>query len=133
MLLIQITNHIKLILDAVALDRLPPRLDCWDCWPALVGNGTPGRELLWAVEGLDGAGMLGALLDELGIGMLALDWLLWLMELWQAISNNPVKPIKASLYNFIDSLIVRYQSLWSQTTINTIFYELEQKNRRRAV
>ncbi len=77
--------------------------------------------------------MLGALLDELGIGMLALDWLLWLMELWQAISNNPVKPIKASLYNFIDSLIVRYQSLWSQTTINTIFYELEQKNRRRAV
>ena len=77
--------------------------------------------------------MLGALLDELGIGMLALDWLLWLMELWQAISNNPVKPIKASLYNFIDSLIVRYQSLWSQTIINTIFYELEQKNRRRAV
>ena len=77
--------------------------------------------------------MLGALLDELGIGMLALDWLLWLMELWQAISNNPVKPIKASLYNFIDSLIVRYQSLWSQTIINTSFYELEQKNRRRAV
>ena len=77
--------------------------------------------------------MLGELLDELGIGMLALDWLLWLMELWQAISNNPVKPIKASLYNFIDSLIVRYQSLWSQTIINTIFYELEQKNRRRAV
>ena len=77
--------------------------------------------------------MLGALLDELGIGMLALDWLLWLMELWQAISNNPVKPIKASLYNFIDSLIVRYQSLWSQTIINTIFYKLEQKNRRRAV
>ena len=77
--------------------------------------------------------MLGALLDELGIGMLALDWLLWLMELWQAISNNPVKPIKASLYNFIDSLIVRYQSLWFQTIINTIFYELEQKNRRRAV
>ena len=77
--------------------------------------------------------MLGALLDELGIGMLALDWLLWLMELWQAISNNPVKPIKASLYNFVDSVIVRYQSLWSQTIINTTFYELEQKNRRRAV
>lgn len=77
--------------------------------------------------------MLGALLDELGIGMLALDWLLWLMEFWQATSNNPVKPIKASLYNFVDSVIVRYQSLWSQTIINTTFYELEQKNRRRAV
>ena len=77
--------------------------------------------------------MLGALLDELGIGMLALDWLLWLMELWQATSNNPVKPIKASLYNFINPIIVRYQSLSSQTIINTIFFELEQKNRRRAV
>ena len=45
------------------------------------------------MTGLDGAGILGALLDEeldeLGIGMLALDWLLWLMELWQAISTSP--------------------------------------------
>ena len=61
--------------------------------------------------------------------MLALDWLLWLMELWQAISNVPSRARTASLNNFIGPLIVRYQNLWCHTTINTIFYELEQKNR----
>ena len=50
-------------------------------------------------------------LDELGIGMLALDWLLWLMELWQAISNVPSRARTASLNNFIGPLIVRYQNL----------------------
>ncbi|MEC7550578.1 MAG: hypothetical protein VX536_06260, partial [Pseudomonadota bacterium] len=60
-------------------------------------------------------GILGALLDEeldeLGIGMLALDWLLWLMELWQAISNVTSRARTASLNNFIGPLIVRYQNL----------------------
>ena len=43
--------------------------------------------------------------------MLALDWLLWLMELWQAISNVPSRARTASLKNFIGPLIVRYQNL----------------------
>ena len=43
--------------------------------------------------------------------MLALDWLLWLMELWQAINNVPSRARTASLNNFIDPLIVRYQNL----------------------
>ena len=80
----------------------------------LAGDGIEGREPLWAVEGLDGAGILGALLgeelDELGIGMLALDWLLWLMELWQAISDIPSRATTTSLNNFISPLIVRHQN-----------------------
>ena len=43
--------------------------------------------------------------------MLALDWLLWLMELWQANSNVPSMTTTASLNNFIGPLIVRYQNL----------------------
>ena len=100
---------------AVALGWLVLRLDCRDCCPALAGDGIEGRELLWDVEGLGRAGILGALLgeelDELGIGMLALDWRLWLMELWQATSKIPSRATKASLNNFISSLIVSYQNL----------------------
>ena len=49
--------------------------------------------------------------EEVGIGMLALDWRLWLMELWQATSDVPSRATKASLNNFIGPLIVRYQNL----------------------
>ena len=62
--------------------------------------------------------------------MLALDWL-WPMEFWQATSSNPSEHMKPTLNNFIDPLIMRYQTLWYQTIINTIFFKLEQKNRQR--
>ena len=93
-----------------------------------------GRELPCAEEELGETGILGALddeeLDELGIGMLVLDWR-WPMEFWQATSNNPSQHMKTSLSNFVDILIMRYQNLWYQTIINTIFSKLEQKNRQR--